>query len=199
LDLMFGLTGLEQVDAAMQRATYDQRPSELQRRDAAAQVLTALSVPAGHAVVNAAGSDRYHEVGFTIRLTPPLDATRGREVRVGSAGLQSLAESNDQRLKLEICPLLGLNPPLNLRIRADRPGRAPDPRAIERERCEIWTFGATDPPVTITVTSETGASRPVDSGTRTKRFPFVPVAMSALAVLAAAAWRLLGNRKHRAA
>jgi hypothetical protein len=60
---MFGLTGLEQVDAAMQRATYDQRPSELQRRDAAGQVLTALSVPAGHAVVNAAGSDRYHEVG----------------------------------------------------------------------------------------------------------------------------------------
>jgi hypothetical protein len=195
LDLMFGLTGLEHVDAAMQRASYDQRPSELQRRDAAGQVLTALGVPRGRAVV-AAGSDRYHEVGFTITLAPPLDATRGREVRVGSAGLQSLAGANDQRLKLEICPLIDLDPPLNLRIRADRPGRAPDPRAGERERCEIWTFGATDPPVTITVTSETAASRPVDSGARTKRFPFVSVATSALAVLAAGAWRLLRHRKN---
>jgi hypothetical protein len=181
------------------RATYDQRPSELQRRDAAGQVLTALAVPTGHAVVNAAGSDRYHEVGFTITLTPPLDASRGREVRVESAGLQSLAGANDERLKLEICPVVGLNPPLNLRIRADRPGRAPDLRASERERCEIWTFGATDPPVTITVTNEIGASRPADSGTRTKRFPFVPVATSALALLAVGAWLRLRHRRHRAA
>ena len=195
---MFGLKGLEQVDAAMQRATYDQRPSEVQRRAAADQVLAALAVPAGHAGINAAESDRYHEVGFTITLTPPLDATGGREVRVESTGLQSLAGANDERLKLEICPVLGLNPPLNLRIRADRPGRAPDPRASERERCEIWTFGATDPPVTITVTHETGASRPADSGTRTKRFPLVPVAAGAMAVLAAGAWRLLRRRNHPA-
>jgi hypothetical protein len=196
---MFGLAGLEQVDAAMQRATYDQRPSELERRSAAGQVLAALGVPTGQAVVNATGSDRYHEVGFTITLTPPLDATRGREVWVGSAGLQTLAAANDERLKLEICPLLDLNPPLNLRIRADRPGRAPDPRAIERERCEIWTFGATDPPVTITVASETGASQPLDAGTRTKRFPTVLVTAAAMAALAAGAWRLLRHRRHPAA
>src|SRR5713226_1913250 len=68
LDLLVDRKGLQVLDAAAQAATYEQRTSESQRKIVATEVLDALGMPLDSADINAANSDRYHEVGFTVRL-----------------------------------------------------------------------------------------------------------------------------------
>jgi hypothetical protein len=80
LDLLVDRKGLRVIDAAAQAATYDQRPSESQRLIVATAVLDALGVSRDDSDINAAKSDRYHEVGFTVRLRQPFanGSARGR-------------------------------------------------------------------------------------------------------------------------
>ncbi len=173
LDLLVDQQGLRVIDAAAQAATYNLRPSESQRLIVATEVLDALGVARDDADINAAKSERNHEVGFTVRLRRPFTNGSARgAVYVRSKRLQQIAAVASERLKLEVCPVDVSDPRLKPRIDADHPGHDPVQLAAhyDREDCTVWSLGRSDPPVALTarVTGEwpsqsQAASRPPGS------------------------------------
>jgi hypothetical protein len=206
LDLLVDRKGLQVIDAAAQAATYDQRPSESERMIVATEVLDALGVPGDGVDINAANSDRYHEVGFTVRLRQPFSNGSARgAVHVRSERLQQIAAAASERLKLEVCPVDVSDPRLTPRIDADHPGR--DPQNYEREDCTVWSLGRSDPPVTLTarVTGEwpsqsQAPSRPPGPRERrsTTRRWFAVMGASSVVALVAVGTALMIKRRRRA-
>ena len=103
----------------------------------ATEVLDALGVPRDDADINAAKSDRYHEVGFTVRLRQAFtNGSAGGAVHVRSERLQLIAAAASERLKLEMCPVDASDPRLKPRLDADHPGQdrqnTTDARAAQR-------------------------------------------------------------------
>jgi hypothetical protein len=205
LDLIMGLSGLEKIEAADQASTYDRRPSEQQRRVDAGQVLVALGIRSEDADIDPAMSERYHEVGFTITLHQPFaTGTMHGELALQSERLQQIGTTNDQRVKLEVCPV-DANPALELIVNADHPGRPPNRNATEREDCEIWVLGTTDPPVSIRVSARAVPPATVKPPPPVTVNPpgardglrLISVLSAAGAVTLIAAGGLLGFRKRR--
>ncbi len=205
LDLLVDGKGLQVIDAAAQAATYDQRPSESQRLIVATEVLDALGVARDVADVNAAKSDMYHEVGFTVRLRQPFTngSIRGA-VHVQSGRLQQIAAAASERLKLEVCPVDVSDPRLKPRIDADRPGRD-QPKGYGREGCTAWSLGRDDPFVTLTarVTGEwpsrsQAPSRPPgprEQWSTTRRWLAVMGASSVVALVAVGTALMIKRRR----
>lgn len=154
LDLLFGSDGLETIDAAVVSVagpSYEPLPSEDRRRALALQVLDALGIPLAGAVVDASNSDRYHEVGFSIDLSPPIAySDRGAPFQIQTGRLQQVTEAAGVRwLKLEICELTD-EKAADFLVNGARPGRDHDARN-DRESCEVWQLAPGDVPLSLIV------------------------------------------------
>jgi hypothetical protein len=154
VDLVVGDGGLETVDAALVPAdgqTFEPFPSVDARRAVASRVIAALALPADGATVDAENSERYHEVGFTIRVDARVGAAW--DGRVDTAPFQQIvADEGLDRLKLSVCEagvvIPGVAP--DLTVVATRPGRT-GVSPNDREGCTTWALGAHEDPVTIAV------------------------------------------------
>jgi len=158
LDLLLTDRGLVIVDAAAQRATYADRPSEDERAAIASEVVDALQIPTGDAEINSATSERYHEVGFTIRLREPVATGTAGELRLQTASLQQIAGANELRLKLSVCSHDEVS---QVHVDADHPGRPSRPNdASERTGCIVWSLAPDDPAVLLTARIVAPAPQP---------------------------------------
>ena len=156
IDLLLSTDGLLTIDAAMNPGpSYDLHQSESDRADVAAAVIESLGIDPANASINAALSDRYHEVGFVVRLREPYTNGSRGELQVESTRLQQIAAArNIKRLKLALCDTFTsdaarVSSPFVIAASATAPGREPDPQRIERYGCRVWEFGQTDTPVSI--------------------------------------------------
>jgi hypothetical protein len=106
----------------------------------AAAVIESLGIDPANATINAALRDRYHEVGFVVRLREPYANGTHRDLRVETRRLQQIAAArNIERLKLALCDTFAsdsssVSSPFAVAVSATAPGRDPDP---ERFRA-VW-------------------------------------------------------------
>jgi hypothetical protein len=154
VDLVVGDRGLELIDAAVVPAAgpnYDPFPTVASRSAVASRVLESLALPASGVVVDVENSERYHEVGFAIRVDER--AAAAWHGRVDTASLQRIAADEGlDRLKLSVCAAGGATPAAasDVAIVASRPGQT-GVSPNDREGCTTWVLGVDDDPVTITV------------------------------------------------
>jgi hypothetical protein len=154
VDLLFGPQGLEAIDAAVVEAkgpSYEPFPSVEYRQMVAASVLGALGLAESEAELDVELSERYHQVGFTIRFSRP---SADRELlQFDTSQLQEVTTNLAlDHLKVSVCAVEASLFPL-LDIDASEPGRPPEARRQERSWCEIWLLSPDDTPVSISVMS----------------------------------------------
>jgi hypothetical protein len=163
LDFIIGVNGLEAIDAAVVPTygpSYEPFISVAEKQAIALDVLEAIGISPNNVTIEAAESERYHQVGFTVR-------TKGseyepREVQVQSKELQALTKALElDTLRLSVCS--GTDDKLLISASewgASRSGResGAGSRANERPRCVIWELAATDPPLSFPL--RTSASLP---------------------------------------
>ena len=111
IDFLLTTDGLSAIDAALNSApgpSYEPFPSEEERRSVAVAVLGSLGIDLAKADINAAMSDRYHEVGFTVRLREAYTNAGSGELRIETAQLQRIAsERKVKHLKVSLCDTNG--------------------------------------------------------------------------------------------
>jgi hypothetical protein len=187
IDLIFGQDGLEAIDAAVVESSgpgYEPFPSLELRQAVAEDVLAALDLSDAAASIDAAMSERYHQVGFLIKFEEPFPGHQ-ETFQLDTNTLQAIAENTDlERLKLSVCA--DVSETFNaLEIDASRDGRAPIYATNERPWCRTWEVAIADSPVTVSVQAlalpQTG-------------LPVVPAAIAGLSLLAAGYLILLRQR-----
>jgi hypothetical protein len=155
LDFLLGPRGLETIDAALVSVPgpgYLPFPSESARRDVATEVVHALGISPRDVVIDAAGAERYHEVGFTVRFVQPFANAGPGVIRVDTQPFQEIAKTaRVQHLNLKVCdhrqseitaqPAETTSMALALQTRSTQPGRISDRRSNDRPGCEIWILG----------------------------------------------------------
>ncbi|MEO8694852.1 MAG: hypothetical protein ABI658_15100 [Acidimicrobiales bacterium] len=126
------------IDAALNSApgpSYEPFPSEDERRDVASAIIQSVSVDPANTSINAASSDRHHEVGFTVRVREAYSNAGRGELRIDTAQLQRLAaERRVKHLKLSLC---------------DTTGDSFTASGSERLGCVVWDLEPTGAPVSI--------------------------------------------------
>lgn len=187
IDLIFGQDGLEAIDAAVVESSgpsYEPFPSVELRQAVAEEVLAALDLSDAAASIDAAMSERYHQVGFLIKFDEPRPGHQ-ETFQLDTNPLQAIAENtNLQRLKLSVCA--DASETFNaLEIHASRDGRAPIQTTNERPWCRIWEVAIAGSPVTVSVEA---LALPLTG------LPIVPAAIAALSLLAAGYLVLLRQR-----
>jgi hypothetical protein len=175
LDLLLDRGGVVVVDAAANRASYDDRPSPATRRAIAQEVLDALGVARGTVEVDPTNSLLYHEVGFTAWLhTPHANTGVPGEVRVDTRPLQDIAGRVAGALRLDVCRVAF--PDQSLVIDAQVPPSATDSAVAtnsewDRRDCVSWRLQPDEPSVVLTAQVEAGATGPAP---RTLNLPCGP-------------------------
>jgi hypothetical protein len=164
IDLLLTTDGLSVIDAALVAApgpSYEPFPSEQDRHTVAVAVLQSLGIDPTNANINAAMSDRYHEVGFTVRFATPYTNAGRAEFRLDTGQLQRIvAERHLKQLKVAACDADGdrftatgsrVPSPFAVQASATAPGRDPDVASARAERlgCIVWALEPTGAPVSI--------------------------------------------------
>ena len=168
IDLLIGSQGLEAIDAAVVEAegpSYGPFPSVEYREMAAVNVLDALGLDGDAVHIDAELSERYHEVGFTIRF-PESSQRASLPLQFDTGQLQGVTSDLAlEHLKLSVC---GVDASLFrlFEIDASQSGRPSDPQSSERSWCEVWVLSPDDSPVSIAVSS------PALAATGANLFPF---------------------------
>jgi hypothetical protein len=153
VDLLLDQSGLVVVDAATNRASYEQAPTPAERAVIAGRVGEALAIPPGAVQLDDDSSTLYHEVGFRMSLhTPFSNALPAGAVQVDTAPLQEIA-AEFGRLVLDVCGVDALG--IQVEVTSSTPASPPDPSSagasgIDRTECRTWNLGVDDPPVNIT-------------------------------------------------
>jgi hypothetical protein len=166
VDLLLGPEGLEVIDVAVVAGVdYEPFPTVEQRRAIADQIMAALGIDEATTNVDSEMGERYHEVGFTIRLKQPFSDTKRKALRTGTAPLQQIARSAGAKwLKLEACDRSAPDPfaespsgttkksggSFVVRTDADRPGRPSNIWMNERQACRVWRLKTDGPAFTLT-------------------------------------------------
>jgi hypothetical protein len=160
IDLLLTPRGVEVIDAALVAApgpSYLPLPSEDDRRNVAGAILDTLGIKPSRASIDAARSERYHENGFTIRLTDGFSNAGRGELQLETGRLQEIAAARRlSRLKVAVCDASAENlstilSALTVDVSASRPGRGPDPNPSRGERadCTVWDIAPNDAPVRV--------------------------------------------------
>jgi hypothetical protein len=156
VDLLVGPGGLQAVDAAVVESTgapYE-TPEPNVRQDVALLVLDQLGV-VPDAVDIELDSERYHWVGFTIRLHQPWLGLSVPLAIDTSALQRRTAELGLAYLKVSVCGVSDgaarSDPAVltQLVIEATHEGRRP--RGLDREACTVWRLTPSDEPVRVQV------------------------------------------------
>lgn len=178
VDLVFTSSGLHLVDGAVVESegpAYDPFPTAQLRETVALAVLDAVGLNLADVSVDALSSERYHQVGFTIRLveSPSEDHTR---INLNSQSLQVIAGSHGMKwLKLSICgqdeEVFGA-----LVLESKTSSRQPNPQSQERRHCAVWRVGVEEEPIMVS------AILPSLPRTGFETSPFVPIALLAVVV-----------------
>jgi hypothetical protein len=175
IDLIFDSDGLAVIDGALVESAgpgYEPFPSAELRHEVAERILAALDLPVAAAVIKAASSDRYHEVGFMI--TPPgRSGSRPVGAHIDTEPLRQITTSLDLTvLKVSVCGADAETFEL-LAVSAQHPGRQPLMSKSERIPCQVWELADNDPPVVITV----GDANMESTGAGTAKALALPVAL----------------------
>ena len=147
VDLIFGPSGLEAIDVALVESSgpsYEPVPSIELREDVARRVLEGLQLASSPVVFDLENSERYHQVGFTVRFPDPSLGGRS-SLAIDSRPLQDIAgDVGLDHLKLSIC---------------SSDSRPVDPRDLSEVSlhsggpgCHVWRLTPREPAISTTVT-----------------------------------------------
>lgn len=176
VDVVLASRGIEVIDVAVVPVagpSYEPFVTDEEKEGVALELLAALDILATEVLLDVDQSDRYHEVGFTIRFGEPRSVAGSRPAIVlDGAELQAVAAAAGvDSLKLSVCAVesyvtgeTGLASPdllPQVEIEASRAGS----RRTDRAGCHVWILGPDQPPLELVVgrtsLAETGGMPPI--------------------------------------